>query len=1245
MKKKRKKRTVAPVPELNPEWLLADPEGPQPPPPVQPRASLLPFLGQDWRDFERLCRHLALCGGMVETAQAYGTGGQPQYGIDILVRLTDGTFEVWQTKRYKTFTPGAVREAVRLFLKHKWAQRAGKFVLAVACELDTTRVVEAIEVARDQLRQRSILFEPLDGTRLTERLRTQPAIVDDFFDRPWVRAVCPPEAIEMLATRLSRPTRLALRKSLHECYSSWTVTVDPGLPIAGLDHLGRAFPAVPIAKRYVKPDVLRALDVEQVDSSPESGAVPTPEEPWPTKPPGIDKAAQVARDGRRTTPVLREQRIPVDQFLASTDRALIAAEAGVGKSTLLRMLALDILSDTPQFDCVRERYAKYVPVWVSFPLWARMATGRTVPPPLDEVVAEFLRAQSRPELADDMRKALAGSQIVLLVDGLDEATDPTAAQTVAALLAAFVESRGCPAFATSRPHGLRAANSFSGTWLRVRLATLSDLQRHALCKLWFRVLEQLENTVLHDDGRLSLRADQRAAMFTADLQRHPGIGRLSQTPLFLLALMELHRHGRQLPQSRLAAIEKIVEQLVEHQPQRRATDSLSTVTPRINARLRDRLLSDFAFALQSGELAGSVTDAAGDEAAVTRAITLVLERQGGGNREEAETSARAIFEFAEERAGLLVKKAPRNIGFLHLAIQEFLAGRHVLQYPLAQRLTFVRDHAALPRWREPILYLLHLVSNEEEVGQLILAIEQASASSVLAAHHRNALLTDAVFADLAHDVKIARDIATRLFSESELTAWGARQRHLLTSVVDGLASEAVAELCRSKISEWVPNRFGYGRAGALRAMTGWPQALRGRCSSVLMRSLAADEASTHTAAAEVLAAWAGTEHDAKDRLMWLLKSAPSPYVAAVTLYALGQGWARDPDVGAISSTVRQSRYPLLARQAIRIRVKRAESDAADFEHFFDMAYGHRSILGSRNDRDLVEHFATTQRDRFISELHAAIEDVHDGNPHSLKPLIAALVICDPTDTLAQRNLLELCQRDWGFHDLVVRDDFPLDRVLWTPELIQHAESFATGPNSSLHGFDLYHLSKVLRTEALKAQLLRELRGGEFFRFWAARALVENWGPNDPEVSAALLTFFDASPEDVASVAEVLPSVTPDAQVCRTVLLRALKGEPRQVHLLIKGLRRLGVSEDDTEVFEAARRARTGLKAPLYQDQWREQMIRTFSRCAEVRSLALEELGRRDGAIGAIADSYFDDSEMLSGYCRCSRLSSRLRAKC
>ena len=106
-------------------------------------------------------------------------------------------------------------------------------------------------------------------------------------------------------------------------------------------------------------------------------------------------------------------------------------------------------------------------------------------------------------------------------------------------------------------------------------------------------------------------------------------------------------------------------------------------------------------------------------------------------------------------------------------------------------------------------------------------------------------------------------------------------------------------------------------------------------------------------------------------------------------------------------------------------------------------------------------------------------------------------------------------------------------------------------------------------------------------------------------------------------------VAPDKEVCRAALLRALRGRPERVDFIFEGLRRLGVSGDDDEAFAAAQDAWNGMSAPFYQDQWRAQMIRMFPNRQEIRLLALQELNRRDGEIGAIAESYADDAEMLS----------------
>ena len=109
---------------------------------------------------------------------------------------------------------------------------------------------------------------------------------------------------------------------------------------------------------------------------------------------------------------------------------------------------------------------------------------------------------------------------------------------------------------------------------------------------------------------------------------------------------------------------------------------------------------------------------------------------------------------------------------------------------------------------------------------------------------------------------------------------------------------------------------------------------------------------------------------------------------------------------------------------------------------------------------------------------------------------------------------------------------------------------------------------------------------------------------------------------------MLPAVAPNREICRIALLRSLREKPGRVDFLFEGLHRLGISQDDSEAFEAAQQAWSDLSAPVYRDQWREYMIQIFPRHPVVRSLALEELTHRDGAIAAVARSYSNDRDVV-----------------
>ena len=1234
-KKKKGAAERAPQPTENPGWLRDEPEGKAPKPPVSTRAHLLPFTELTWENFERLCLRLSERGANVEAAWSYGKSGHAQHGIDVLVRTPDGVFNVWQSKRHKSITKAGIEAAVRHFLKRKWGQQAARFVLAVACEFDSPAVVEAIEAARTVLQAKNIEFEALDAAKLTERIKTEPELVDDFFGRPWAEAVCPQEALELLKQRLSRFDVASVRTKLRGCYNSWISTVDPGLPIAGQDTHGRTRASISITDRYIQPDLL--IQVVETEAPASSDQKPAP---------GGSNKTDAARSGKRERDppesgaprvrgLLRERRIALDEYLCSRTQSLIVGEAGSGKSSLLRFIALDTLSDRPVLKATRDRNKGVLPAWLSFALWVRMSADRGAPVPIEDVIAEFIRTQGEADLAEDMRRAVRGNRIVLLVDGLDEAIEPTAAQTLIALLTTFVDRRSVPVVATSRPHGARHLSGLGGSWDRSVLAPLSDDQRRALANLWFGVLEKFEAESSATQLQIGARAKRKAEAFITALRGNTGIARLSQTPLFLLAFISLHSRGQNLPRSRFAAGKEIVDQLMEHQPRRRDVSALLTHSSFGEPRLRDRVIADFAFALQSAELRGSIPDAATEDRAVARGADLILRRQNSKDQESADAAARAIFSFTEERAGLLVNKAPGNIGFLHLSLQEYLAARHLLQLSASEKISFVSANASETRWREPILYLLSMAPNEAEAGQLVEAIENAPATDAPARDVRDALLTDAVFADFAHDLGTVRRIAAKCFAEAELTAWGGRQRHLLSAAVDGLFSESVGGMCLAKLAEWIPDRHGYGRASAIEAVPTWDASLRSAAVPALLRCLRSENEYVWRKAAQVLPIVAEGSSDTKEKLIRLCKDAPTVQTAQAAIVSLGCGWSHDEDVGEIARSLCTHSHRGLCLDAIRIRAKRGETGGNDLDRYFAIAYGRDRFSDSFFARDLAEHFAGHHRAIFIEKLEAAVAALMGDRMSRIIPLIGSLFICDSGNAVAHREFLQVLSYDWVLHSLFTRGNFPVERVTWTPELVAKIEANITTKDRYLEN-DLYWIGKVLQLPLLKQKFLDAVRKREHLSFWCSRGLVEVWGKGDPEVQALFVSMLDAEPKALAEVAEELPLVIEDRAACREALLRGLRADVSRCDLLLKGCKNLGVTADDEEMVRAALQAGTREMSGLYRDLWCDSIIDVFSAHPEVRKIAFGELTRRDGSLGVIAKNYANDRDMclrvLSGVC-------------
>ena len=509
-------------------------------PPVSTRSQELPLNLLSWNSFQSLCARLAQRSGKVERCQEYGLPGQNQEGIDIYVRMLESSrYTVWQCKRYKEFSPDLIKIAVSGFLEGSWAPKADKFVLAVSVKTEETKLAIAIESQGDRLRERNIQFLPLGITQISERLKDYPDLVDDFFGREWVREFCGEEAAAKLSSRRLKPGQvIQLRQLLRSCYTQHFEISDPGIPsVTG--SLKPDFQPLSLTDRFVPPDILeeqQASHIEMINHSIEDQNNRRP------RTDGNEDSSPSRRSRILPRPsVVRRSAI---DWLADSDQSVVLGDPGIGKSTLLRCVLLDLLSIEPRYETCALRWGQYLPVWVPFAMWTRLVGESETECSLANVLTAWLhKVSAEKNLITLVQQALEDSRLMLFVDGLDEWSDSTAAQTALVLLEQFVRERNVPAIASSRPLGYARIGGLSSRWRIAQLSGLTDEQQRILAERWF--MHRSWNTFAapsEDSDSIAMRhtrAKSEAAQHIQDLHRDIRIARLAKVPLLLNGLIAL----------------------------------------------------------------------------------------------------------------------------------------------------------------------------------------------------------------------------------------------------------------------------------------------------------------------------------------------------------------------------------------------------------------------------------------------------------------------------------------------------------------------------------------------------------------------------------------------------------------------------------------------------------------------------------------------------------------------------------
>ena len=173
-------------------------------------------LGHD--AFEDLCRELVQEEDEVSSAERYGTPGQTQWGIDLLIDYKDGSLGAGQCKSHHDCDEALIKRSCDDFLEHAahWHEKGVRtFILFLAANTRRTQLHDERLRQRARLKQEGFSFKVWSGAVLKAKLRKRRQLVRHFFPLS-ENYICGPSAQLDLQSEARDATIVALATQLGE---------------------------------------------------------------------------------------------------------------------------------------------------------------------------------------------------------------------------------------------------------------------------------------------------------------------------------------------------------------------------------------------------------------------------------------------------------------------------------------------------------------------------------------------------------------------------------------------------------------------------------------------------------------------------------------------------------------------------------------------------------------------------------------------------------------------------------------------------------------------------------------------------------------------------------------------------------------------------------------------------------------------------------------------------------------------
>lgn len=382
-------------------------------------------------------------------------------------------------------------------------------------------------------------------------------------------------------------------------------------------------------------------------------------------------------------------------------RVLILGDPGSGKTTFLRYLAgaaaRQRLGETEELPAE----IAGVPLLVKAIDYSMVSLGETHLP-FVELLVRHLASLGFSDLIDYLKWKLAAGECMILVDGLDELAGERQRRQIVTQIEDFViQYPNNRIIITSRIASLQEPSLFSAEWARHVIAPFGEEQIDRFVAAWYRWLTET--------GTIdAATADRKARGLSYALRQGRHLGEFAANPLLLTVIVTLHFHSGKLPEDRITLYSEICDVLFARwewskAPEMSLLERLDI--PGLRASDLQGALEEVAFRVQADR------NALLSETTLSGIIFPYL---------SSDWSMTARFvEYIRERAGLLVERAVGQYSFVHLALQEFYAARHLASREEYPQIAIELLRADFDLWRE--VYLLSVLYLDQ-IGQTARAI-------------------------------------------------------------------------------------------------------------------------------------------------------------------------------------------------------------------------------------------------------------------------------------------------------------------------------------------------------------------------------------------------------------------------------------------------------------------------------------------------------------------------------------------